>query len=227
MQLWVRRLDSLNAQALTPAEFNPFWSPDSRFIAFGQDGKLKKVEASGGAPQTICDTELVVGGSWNRDGIILFGSGEWISQVPAKGGEVKPLTRLDRARKETAHNSPAFLPDGRHFLYTIHSEKRENGGIYLGSLDSPDARVRLLDDISNAEYAPASPRDMASGYLLFARGEVLMAQPLAAGNHQLEGETFPVAEKIARSPITRNASFSASEDGVLLISSPFMGDQIT
>jgi eukaryotic-like serine/threonine-protein kinase len=224
-RLWVRRLDALAAQPLATAEFWPFWSPDSRFIAFAQDGKLKRIEASGGVPQTICTAALVIGGSWNRDGTILFSDGDVILQVPAKGGDARPLTRLDASRRETAHHFPAVLPDGRHFLYTIHSGKRENGGIYVGSLDSPDARVRLLGDISNAEYAPGLPPDPS--HLLFVRAGVLMAQRFAAGDLQLSGEAFPVVERIAQNPVNLSASFSASEDGVLLVTSTYPGDQVT
>ena len=224
-QLWLRKLDSLDAQPLAPAEFWPFWSPDSRFIAFAQGGKLKKIDASGGVPQTICTASLVIGGTWNRDGTILLSDGEVILRVPAKGGEAKPLTRLDASRSETTHHFPSFLPDGRHFLYTVHSEKRENGGIYLGSLDLPDARIHLLDDISNAEYAPGLDSD--TGYLLFVRAGVLMAQRFAPGPLQLRGEAFSVVERIAQNPGNLSASFSASEDGVLLITSTYPGDQVT
>ncbi len=224
-RLWLRKLEALDAQPLATAEFWPFWSPDSRFIAFAQDGKLKKIEASGGAPQTICTAALVIGGSWNRDGTILFSDGGVILQVPAKGGEAKPITTLDASRGETAHHFPAFLPDGRHFLYTIHSGKKENGGIYLGSLDLPDARIHLLDDVSNAEYAPALPPD--TGYLLFVRAGALMAQRFAAGPLQLTGEAFPVVEKIDQNPGNLSASFSVSEDGVLIVTSTYPGDQIT
>ena len=125
-RLWLRKLDALDAQPqpLAPAEFWPFWSPDSRLVAFAQGGKLKKIDVSGGVPQTICTASLVIGGTWNRDGTILFSDGEVILRVPSKGGEAKPLTRLDASRSETTHHFPAFLPDGRHFLYTVHSEKR-------------------------------------------------------------------------------------------------------
>jgi DNA-binding winged helix-turn-helix (wHTH) protein/Tol biopolymer transport system component len=223
-RLWVRRLEALAAQPLAAAEFWPFWSPDSRYIAFAQDGKLKKIEASGGAPQTICNAALVIGGSWNRDGTILFGDGDVILRVPAKGGEATPLTKLDASRGETTHDFPVFLPDGRHFLYTIHSRKRENGGVYAGSLDSPDARIQLLDDISNADYATAMPSD--SGYLLFVRNQVLMAQRFAAHELQLSGEAFPVVERIVQNPANLSASFSASVDGVLLVTSTYQGDQV-
>ena len=127
-RLWLRKLDALDALALTPAEFWPFWSPDSRFIAFAQDGKLKKIDVSGGVPQTICSASLVIGGTWNRDGTILFSDGEVILQVSAKGGESKPLTRLDASRSETTHHFPAFLPDGRHFLlYCAQRKERKRG----------------------------------------------------------------------------------------------------
>ena len=171
----------------------------------------------------------MVGGSWNRDGTIIFGDGERIVQVPAKGGEARKLTTLDVSRAETMQAFPFFLPDGRHFVYTIHSAKSENGGIYLGSLDSPNARIRLLPDVSNAVYAPASPSDTSSGYLLFPRGEVLMAQRFATRDLQLKGEAFPVVEKVVRSASNASASFSASQDGVLFINPTtiYSGDRLT
>jgi eukaryotic-like serine/threonine-protein kinase len=224
-QLWVRRLDTLTAQPVASAEYWPFWSADSRFVAFVQDGKLKKIAASGGVPQTICNAALVVGGSWNRAGTIIFSDGDTLSRVPAKGGEAQPLTRLNISRKETTHDFPVFLPDGLHFLYTIHSENRENAGIYVGSLDSPDTRLRLLDDISNAEYAPAWPPE--NGYLLFVRSGALMAQGFAAGDLRLRGEAFAVVKEIAQNPANLSASFSVSADGVLLVTSTYPGDQVT
>src|SRR5262249_43823858 len=108
-----------------------------------------------------------------------------------------------------------------------HSRKRENSGIFVGSLDSPDSRTRLLEDISNAEYAQASPSDTASGYLLFVRSEVLVAQKFDAVDRHLRGDAFPIVEKIARMPSNLSASFSASEDGVLFVSSTYVGDQVT
>ncbi len=156
-RLWVRRLDSLTPQPLTDADFWPFWSPDNRSIVFAHDGKLKKMSAAGGVAQTICDSQIVVGGSWNRKGTIIFGDGTAISRVSAQGGVPQRVTKLDTRRAETAHDFPAFLPDGQHFLYTIHSATREYGGIFAGSLDAPDGRIRLLADVSNAEYVPSAP----------------------------------------------------------------------
>lgn len=228
-QLWVRRLDSLTARPLTLAEGTPIWSPDSRFIAFGDRGKLKKIAVAGGASQTICDAPLVIGGSWNRADEIVFGGGgeNEIVLCAAKGGAPKSLTRLDPKRGENQHTFPLFLPDGRHFLYTVQSARPEYGGIFVGSLSAPGARVRVLEDVSNAEYAPPAVSGADSGYLLFVRDDTLMAQPFAASSLQVRGEAITVLEKIARRASIPGGSFSASHNGILSVSSPVFGNQLT
>src|SRR5262249_49133691 len=130
------------------------------------------------------------------------------------------------SRKETAHDFPVFLPDARHFIYVIRGEDKENRGLYLGSLDSPGDRVRLLNDVSNAWYSPM-PRDPASGYLLFARGEKLLAQRFTTRNPRLQGEAFVVLDHIVRNPSNGFAPVSASENGVLVVGLTYMGDQLT
>src|SRR5262249_30664019 len=112
-------------------------------------------------------------------------------------------------------------------LYTIQAAPAEHGGIFIASLDAPDERIRLLNDVSNAEYAPAAASGTAPGYLLFVRGETLMAQPFAASSFQLRGEAFVVLEKIAHRASIPGGSFSASRDGVLAVSSPVFGNQLT
>ena len=131
--------------------------------------------------------------------------------MPAAGGEAKPVTTLDSARQETLHARPAFLPDGRHFLYHATAAQAENSGVYVGSLDSKDSR-RLLAGGSNAVYAAAAS---AQGYLLFTRGETLMAQPFDAMKLQLSGEAFPIAERVAAAGVGPGSAFSVSENGVL------------
>src|SRR5207253_1251496 len=111
----------------TEAAGSPFWSPDSRFIGFFAGGKLKKVDLLGAPPLTLCDAATVGGGTWNREGVILFavGSGPLL-RVGLGGGPVQPVTELDKSREETAHLRPYFLPDGKHFLFLARSLKLEN-----------------------------------------------------------------------------------------------------
>jgi len=210
--LWVRSLDSLSAQALTGTEgaSSPFWSPDNRFIGFFAGGKLKKIDASGAPPQTLCDVAAESrGGTWNRDGVIVFATGNFstLYRVSEAGSEPISATVLDQSRFEISHRWPYFLPDGRHFLYFVRSSQAESGGIYVGSLDSKDTK-RLLPTTLNAAYAPP-------GFLLFMRNEMLMAQRFDANDLQLTGEPFPVAEHVAYNLGLGRGAFSVSENGVL------------
>jgi Tol biopolymer transport system component len=206
-RLWVRQFDSLTTQPLqeTDGAARPFWSPDSRFIGFFAGGKLKKIDVSGGAPQTLCDAPFGQGGTWNRDGVIVFAPrwGSPLYRVSAAGGEAAPVTTLDQSR-ESSHGWPQFLPDGRHFLYLSIQEKR---GIYVGSLDSKQTR-RILDSDFNVAYAPP-------GYLLFARESALMAQPFDSDKLELTGEPFPVADQVGHYTYGRSL-FTMSENGVLV-----------
>src|SRR5437660_1068098 len=119
--LWVRPLDAVAARSIPGTEGAtwPFWSPDSRFIAFFAEGKLKKVDAAGGPPLTVCDAKRGRSGSWNRDGVVLFSPDSTVAvhRVSAGGGAATPVTRLDESKGETTHRWATFLPDGRHFLY--------------------------------------------------------------------------------------------------------------
>jgi Tol biopolymer transport system component len=212
--IWVRTLDSLSAQALpgtegTQAVSSLFWSPDSRFIGFFAGSKLKKIDASGGPPQTLCDAQNSRGGTWNRDGVIVFAPGgpSSLYRVSAAGGEPSPVTALDQSRFERVHRWPYFLPDGRHFLYSVGSSQAESGGIYVGSLDANETK-RLLPNILNAAYSPP-------GFLLFLRNETLMAQRFDAEQLQMTGEPFPVAEGVAYNIGISRGAFSVSENGVL------------
>jgi hypothetical protein len=127
-RLWIRDLGSLEVRVLSASTASVifrialppfFWSPDSRFIGFQSGNKLAKIEISGGPAQTLCDAQgTAVGGSWNRDGVIIFAdSARGVMQVSAAGGVASPLTTIDPSRKELVHVLPSFLPDGRHFLY--------------------------------------------------------------------------------------------------------------
>ncbi|MFN2482223.1 MAG: protein kinase [Pyrinomonadaceae bacterium] len=212
--LWVRPLDSTDAQPLAGTEdgSQPFWSPDSRAVAFfTPGGGLKKVEMSGGPAQTLAaDVSAASGGSWSRDGVIIFsrrsGTGG-LYRLPATGGEAVAVTVPDAARKETNHVWPYFLPDGRHFLFLARGTPRENNAIYVGSLDSKETK-RLVSVDSSMAYAPQS-------YLLYVRENTLMAHPFDADALEMTGEAFPVAREVAANQSNARGMFSVSGDGVL------------
>jgi Tol biopolymer transport system component len=219
-RLWIRSLDSLDARPLLGSESPLFaglvWSPDSRYIAFDAGGKLKKIDVSGGVAETLCDLSAVaVGGSWNRDGVIIFGQSPGvIMRVSANGGSLSPLTSLDSSRSEVQHDQPSFLPDGRHFIYLRSSSKAGDSGVYIGSLDAkPDQQdpKRLLATDWGPAYVPSS--DPGLGHLLFMRDGTLMAQPFDARRLEFSGESVAVAQHVET--FVDGGLFSASANGVL------------
>lgn len=227
--LWVRPFDASAAHPLAGTEGAtfPFWSPDSRFIGFFAAGKLKKIDASGGLPQTLCDAPSGAGGTWNRGGVILFASfRDPIYRVSSSGGAASPVTQLDESHGEFTHLFPFFLPDGRHFLYSgpLARAAREqvSSRIYLGSLDSKDRRL-LLRARSNVAYAP-SFATTSQGHLLFWREGTLLARPFDAERLQLTGEAFPVAEQVQFFGAVGSATFSVSENGILAYQASARGD---
>ena len=210
--LWLRPLDSLAAQKLAGTEEAglPFWSPDSRFIGFFAQGKLKKIDIYGGPPQTLCDAPAGNGGTWNREGLIVFAPNREgaLARVSATGGIPAAATALERRRQETGHAWPQFLPDGRRFLYLALSGQRENRGLYVGSLGSEEPRLVLKTEV-RAAYTPP-------GYLLFLQQGTLMAQRFNPDRFQLAGEPVAVAEGVAYNSFNGRNTFNVSENGVLV-----------
>ena len=214
-KIWVRPLNALTALPLlgTDGTRRPFWSADSRFIAFFAGGKLRKIAAGGGPAQTICEWPGGADGSWSQRGVILFdgSSRDSISRVPAAGGEPAPATYIDRKYGEVGHAWPQFLPDGRHFLYLALGGKPESTFIKVGSLDSKESKIVAMGKYSRVEYAHP-------GFLIFARDRALMAQPFDTRQFKLTGEAFPVADEVfAEAGGFGNADFSASRNGVLAL----------
>jgi Tol biopolymer transport system component len=224
-RLWVRALDQLEPRPLAGTEGVsglPFWSPDSRFIAFGVQGTLKKVEASGGPPQSLCSLPgTLLGGLWTGDGRIVFGTlTTGLFQVAAAGGAASPVTLLDPKRHEVNHAFPALLPDGRHFLYTRSTANAETRGIYLGTLEAgtrnpgpeQQAPKRLLAEASSVVLARSlDPHITGGGHVLFSREGTLMAQPFDSLRLEFSGDAVPIAEQVGGS-----GDFSVSSTGVLV-----------
>ncbi|HWN98600.1 MAG TPA: protein kinase [Blastocatellia bacterium] len=210
--LWVRSLDGLSAQALvgTEAATYPFWSPDSRFLGFFAQGKLKRIDAAGGPPSTLCDAPQGRGGAWSRNGVIVFSPNpsSALHRVSALGGASSPVTTLDDTRGEGSHRLPTFLPDGDHFLYLGRTIGTDEGTpVYVASLESKESKL-LMRANSNVEYAQR--------YLLYLRGTTLMARPFDAKRLETVGDAFPLAEQVQQGLRGPSAGvFSVSENGIL------------
>jgi Tol biopolymer transport system component len=211
--LWLRQLDQVDGRILVAHAMGglyPFWSADSRVLAFFADGKLNKIDVSSGSSQAVCDAPVGRGGTWNRDGVILFAPSTEgpLFRVAAGGGTATQVTELDRARGDVAHQHPKFLPDGQHFLFLVRSTKAENGGLYLGSLGSVEARRLVATDVMGLFAAP--------DHVLFVRDAMLMAQQFDTRRFELQGDPFPVAQDVGLSSTGNGvAAITTSDTGVL------------
>jgi len=213
-RLMVRALNALDAKELpgTEGATYPFWSPESRYVGFFQSGKMKKIEAAGGPPVTICDAIGGRGGSWNQEGVIIFSNMvDPIYQVPAAGGAVAAVTKLDTSRSEKTHRWPHFLPDGKHFLYfsrtTSGGVEREEDALFVASLDGK-VNKRLMHAKGNVEYA--------CGHLIYLREKTLMAQPFDLGRLETSGDAIPIAEPVGYDIGYNRAVFSVSQNGMFV-----------
>lgn len=210
-QIWIRQLNALTAQPLagTLGAGRPFWSPDSRFLGFMADGKLMKIDVTGGPPQKICDAPGGADGSWGSGGVILFDGSDVmpIQRVPASGGVPALAVKADRDRKETTVAWPEFLPDGRHFTYLALHVKA----------DEAVNRIACLDSAENRQLAPGQTAAVyaAPGFLLMGRDHTLVAQPFNASSLKFTGEPVPLAEHLPTDE-SGLAKFSASRDGLLV-----------
>jgi predicted Ser/Thr protein kinase len=217
--LWVQPLDGVAARLLPGTEnaIFPFWSPDSKSIAFVLGTtKLYRTDVRGGAPVAICDPGVIfTGGSWDSDGYILFSTlTSGIFRVPAAGGTPSRVTTVDASRGEVFFRWPQMLPGGR-FLYWAEGRKPENNGVYAASLARPSKRVKLLGAETNAVYAPGVE---GKGHLLWLRGGALVAQEFDPQTSQFAGEPQPIAEALNPSP-RRQMNVVASANGLLLYGS--------
>ena len=214
--LWVYEVGAQGAKSLANTEgaSYPFWSPDGHTVAFFADGKLKKVELSGGPVQTICDAPSGRGGTWNKDGVIVFTpdgrQGGGLYRVSAWGETAKPLSNPDKARGEDSHRWPMFLPDGKHYIYMAanFSGRNDADAILVGSLDSNEKHL-VVKSSANAAYA-------APGYLLFYRNKALLAQQFDLKHFVVTGEPNAMLTDVQYFSSVKRAVFAASNNGVLL-----------
>jgi eukaryotic-like serine/threonine-protein kinase len=214
-RLWLYSLDSLAPRPLleTDQAYDPFWSPDSRFVGFFQGNELKKIDIAGGPPRLICSIPFPpAGGDWSPDGTMLFSSPSGLRRVSAAGGEPTVAIGLDKSRKEIRQMWPHFLPDGHHFLYSSRSSDAAKSGVYLASLGSAETR-RLFFYELNVAYAPP-------GFLIFGQQETLMAQPFDERSQQITGDPFPIAEHVGFITDGPRSLFAVSKTGVLAYRAP-------
>jgi eukaryotic-like serine/threonine-protein kinase len=220
--LWIRPIGSVAAHRLDKTEgaMYPFWSPDSQYIGFFADQKLKKIAVSGVSLQTICEASgnfsatlgpgsgSGEGGAWNRDGVIVFAPsiGTPLMRVPAVGGLPTPVTSLEGG--DLGHHWPQFLPDGRHILYWAPSRNSADSAIWVQELGS-SKRIMVAKSMLRAAWAPP-------GYLLFVREGALFAQRMDPKTFQLTGEPLAIAQEVSYNQGNGRAAFAVSENGVLV-----------
>ena len=226
--LRVRSLSGVTSHALagTDDAKQPFWSPDSRYIAFFTRNSLKKIEAVGGSSEVICNADFAVGpgGAWNRDGSILFNSSgsAGLYQVSSAGGTPTLVIKPDDAG--TSYGNPHFLPDGRHFSFFKrtgtptfkNTDPARGSGIYIGSLDSKESK-RLLASSAAGIIAQNISGFSPPSFLLFTRNQALMAQELDLKVLQLRGDPVLIADGVADEMFSSLAAFSTSRNGILAL----------
>jgi serine/threonine protein kinase len=216
--IWTYELGTQEARSLPDTEgaTYPFWSPDSQSLAFFADGKLKRLGVSGGSAQILCDAPSGRGGTWNKDGVIVFtpdatlGSGRGLYRVPASGGAPTQISDPDTSRGEQSHRWAEFLPDEKHFLYMAANFGGQKGvnAIFVGSLDSSEKRF-VMEAEANVAYA-------APGHLLFPRGKDLFAQRFDLKRFTLTGQPVAILANVQFQPQVRRAVFAVADNGLLV-----------
>ena len=214
MKLWLRPANSLTARALADASISayPFWSPDSRYIAYFNDRKLMKVSLEAGTSLPICDAPAGRGGTWSKNGTIVLAPDATGSlyKVAATGGEPEVVVQADTTNKYLSFRWPFFLPDGEHFLYSTESSSTgstADDGIYISSLKGEPGKM-IIKTPSNAQYA--------NGHLFYLSQSILLAQKFNPGNFELSGEGKPLAENLQYYDVRVSGSFSVSETGTII-----------
>ena len=216
--IWVREMNGTSPYRLAGTENAtfPFWSADSCCLAFFAHGKLKTVNVSGGPVKVIADAPMGRGGAWNQTGTIIFAPTFGpLHAVASAGGASTPITSLDASKNHDSHRYPAFLDDGKRFLYLAHSAVKDNLWIQLGQLGQTTAKPLMKSD-SQAVFVPdAKPNTKTGGLVLYVNNQVLLAQPFDTLRGQVTGEPRVIAKGVEYSAVFKTAAFSASATGIL------------
>jgi len=214
--LWVQSLDSVKPRALPIHQGHDtvvFWSPDSKSIAFGSEGKLKRADLTGSPAQEIRPFPDNVGGALARDGSLIFGTlNRAIQRMDSATGDLTPLTVRDAAN-ERVHIFPVFLPDEKHFLYSRTATNPDRSGVYVGSVDAKPEGQSLTRLIATPFAAQVAASHDGKIVILFQRGTTLWAQKCEPATVRLIGEPQMVAERLGN---TRGFGFFAASSGVLV-----------
>ena len=212
--IWTYRLGEANAAVVegTDSAMHPFWSPDGKSIAFFAQGKLKKVDLQGKSVQVICDAPNGRGGTWNKNGVILYTPDVFLGiyRVSAEGGTPTEETRLDESRAESSHRWPIFLPDGKHYIYLSanFAGQFDKNALFLGELGSK-GRQLLVSASSNAAYAEP-------GHLLYMRDNELVAQSFDLKSFSVSGQPHQILREIYYMPVLDLALFDVAGNGTLV-----------
>jgi serine/threonine protein kinase len=209
-QLWIRPLDTTAARRLAGTEgaSAPFWAPDSQTIGFFADRKLKRIDLAGGALQELADAPTGRGGTWNRDGVILFApTTSGLAQVRGTGGPVTSVIESIRGKRGLGLRWPQFLPDGHSFLFYTSAAGPDLRGIYLGNLDGREPTRLMRAEAVGAFAAPGS--------LLVSRQDVLFALPFDPVHATVRDDPVRVAEHVVSDPVGGSRTFSVSSTGLL------------
>ncbi|MGH9577777.1 MAG: serine/threonine protein kinase, partial [Terriglobales bacterium] len=211
--IWLNQVGSLEVKPIPETEgaTHPFWSPDSQFLGFFADNKLKKLSLRDGSVQALANAAAGRGGSWSREGVIVYApdAGGPLWKVSESGGQPEQLTRLPEGL--ASHRWPEFLPDGNHYLYlqaTFTSADNPLDAIWMAALDSKESK-RVVQAVSNARYS-------RSGHLLLVRNRQLIALPFDAGSGQVGTEATRLAEGVQYSASIYQGSFGVADNGTVV-----------
>jgi serine/threonine protein kinase len=229
-QLWYRRLDSPNARALdgTDGASYPFWSPDSKSVAYFSDSNLWRLDIGTGSPLRLAELSFGKGGSWNQDGTIVFAPSynSTLSRIAAGGGDLpRSVTEFDSIGGENSHRHPFFLPDGNHFLYLARgasdSSRSTDNSIRVGSLDG-GVGVYVGGADGHAEFH--------DGRLLFARDGALVVQSFDPAAARLTGDPRVLLPGIESLGAAVRTVVSVSQTGIMVYVEPSLAvghDRVT